>query len=120
MNLNHLQVKRIVGFESTKKEVGKWGAVIAKNRTADHLFFPLNTPKETLKDAPSTEFLKRFRLKSDLQKKIEEVDPKPQESPAEERDHYQMMREEVVLKRKEAARLRAQQVRGNDGTINKG
>lgn len=117
MNLNYLQLKRVTGFENTKKDLEKWNAVIAKNRTADNLFFPLNAPVEKKKKAASIEFLKRFRLKSDLQKKLEEIDPVPQEPPVEEEDKYKMTLEEISLKRKEMARFKAQQVRRNRDII---
>jgi len=106
------QIKRIIGFDKTKKELDKWNAIIATNRTSEHLSFPLNNVTK-VKEAPTTEFLKRFRLKSDLIEKLEEVTPSikfnaPQEE--EKSDKYKVTIQEMILKRKEAARLRALQV----------
>lgn len=101
----------MVGFDETKKELDKWNGVIARNRTAEHLSFPSNHAAK-IKNSPTVEFLKRFRLKSDLMKKLEEVDPSVQFPAVEEEkeEKYTVTMEEMILKRKEAARLRALQV----------
>lgn len=59
------------------------------------------------------EFLRGFNTKSDLMKKIEEVDPTllyPADKEEENGKRYKMTLEEIILRRKETARLRAQQV----------
>lgn len=101
----------MVGFDETKKELGKWNGIIARNRTVDYLSFPLNHAAK-IKNSPTVEFLKRFRLKSDLMKKLEEVDPSVQFPMVEEEkeENSKITMEEMILKRKQAARLRALQV----------
>lgn len=121
-NTNYLQIKRIVGYDNVKKELRKWDAIVAKNRSANHLFFPLNTPTKLLKISATTAFLQNYIGKTDLQKKLEELDPEKTKKPPEEtkeKDNYQMTLEEVKLKRKEAARFRAQQVGRNRRTRNR-
>ncbi|XP_020287333.1 U3 small nucleolar RNA-associated protein 14 homolog A isoform X2 [Pseudomyrmex gracilis] len=107
------RIKRTVGFENTKKDLQKWNAIIAKNRTADHLSFPLKHIGK-IKESPTAEFLKRFRVKSDLMTKLEEIDKengiqteeKEEENPEEK---FKVTMKELILKRKEAAKQRAQQ-----------
>lgn len=92
----------------------KWNAIIAKNRTADQLSFPLKHIGE-IKESPTAEFLKRFRVKSDLMTKLEEIDKEngiqTEEKEEENSDKkFKVTMKELILKRKEAARQRAQQV----------
>ncbi|XP_072763673.1 U3 small nucleolar RNA-associated protein 14 homolog A [Anoplolepis gracilipes] len=108
------RIKRTVGYENVKKDLTKWNSIIATNRTADRLFFPLKRIEE-VKDFNASkipQFLRGFKTKSDLMKKFEEVDPSLLYPPVEEEkkdNKYKMTMEEMILKRKEAARLRAQQ-----------
>ncbi|RLU20123.1 hypothetical protein DMN91_006729 [Ooceraea biroi] len=108
------RIKRVVGFDETKKELSKWNATIARNRTVEHLSFPLNHAAK-MKNSPTTEYLKRFRIKSDLMKRLEEVDPSVQfpamEQEKDDKDEnvYQDIKTQMIDKRKEAARLRALQ-----------
>lgn len=111
----YLQIKRAVGYDNVKKDLTKWNGIIARNRTLDQLSFPLKRTAQ-VKDFNASKtpaFLKGFKTKSDLMKKIEEVDPSLLYPPAEEEkkdNKYKMTKEEMILKRKELARLRAQQV----------
>lgn len=72
-----------------------------------------------MKDAQASkipEFLRGFNTKSDLMKKIEKVDPTllyPADKEEEKDNKYKMTLEEIILRRKEAAKLRAQQVQKN-------
>lgn len=62
------------------------------------------------------EFLKRFRLKSDLMTKLEEIDKdigvkeKEEEQEEDPNKKFKVTMKELILKRKEAARQRALQV----------
>nr|CAD7442090.1 unnamed protein product [Timema bartmani] len=42
------KIQRSLGFENVKKELGKWDAVVHKNRSSDSLSFPLNRPDSRL------------------------------------------------------------------------
>lgn len=113
--MNFLQIKRAVGYENVKDDLAKWKGLIAKNRTEPRLIFPLKYPAE-VKESPTTKFLKRFRTKSDLMKELEELGPSSETLPAageEKNTKYKLTKQEMILRRKEIARFRAQQVQGN-------
>ncbi|XP_066600138.1 U3 small nucleolar RNA-associated protein 14 homolog A isoform X2 [Prorops nasuta] len=99
--------KRIVGFENTSNELKKWNAIIATNRVAENIIFPLRNYLPVKID-PSTSFLKRFRMQSDLQKALAELQPNKEEV-EENEEKFSMKMNEIMEKRKEAARYRAQQ-----------
>lgn len=95
--------------------MSKWNSIVARNRAADHLVFPLKRTAEVKNFDTSNipEFLKGFQTKSDLMQKLEEVDPTLLHPPAEEEkkdDKYKLTMEEMIFKRMETARARAQQV----------
>ncbi|XP_033229808.1 U3 small nucleolar RNA-associated protein 14 homolog A [Belonocnema kinseyi] len=100
------RIKRVLGFENTKKDLQKWNAVVAKNRTAESISFPLNQPPMRLE--PTNEYLKTFRLQSDLEKKLSAVEP-VKENLNEEEDELELTLEEILQRRAEAAKFRAQQ-----------
>ncbi|XP_076160308.1 U3 small nucleolar RNA-associated protein 14 homolog A [Ptiloglossa arizonensis] len=100
------RIKRIVGFENTKKELKKWNAVITKNRSAASLRFPINQSSIYLE--PSKQFVKRFRLQSELEKELAAFDSQ-KENIEQKVDKFSLTLQEIITKRKEAARVRAQQ-----------
>ncbi|XP_014471605.1 PREDICTED: U3 small nucleolar RNA-associated protein 14 homolog A [Dinoponera quadriceps] len=108
---------RQLHFDHVKKDLHKWDAVVARNRTATHLSFPLATFKKKGKNKPIPHFLDGLRLKSELQRKLEaleeEVESTVEKLAPEEKDEVkdkpELTLEEMKLKRHEAARLRAQQ-----------
>ncbi|CAK9811067.1 U3 small nucleolar RNA-associated protein 14 homolog A [Anthophora plagiata] len=100
------KIKRIVGFENAKQELKKWNAVITRNRTAESLHFPLN--QSSVQFEQSTEFVKRFRLQSDLEKELAALEPQ-KENIEQKSDKFSLTLKEIVMKRKEAAKIRAQQ-----------
>ncbi|XP_032688079.1 U3 small nucleolar RNA-associated protein 14 homolog A-like isoform X2 [Odontomachus brunneus] len=109
------KVKMRFGFECTLKDLSRWDAIVAKNRTATHLTFPLKTPKQKLKIDSPADFINHLRFKSDLQQKLEELNPKLEDSPPEEerRDNeeekFKMRLKDMKKKRSETAKYRAQQ-----------
>lgn len=108
-----MQVKRTVGYDNVKNDLNKWNAVVARNRTADRLFFPLKRTEEVKDASKIPQFLRGFKTKSELMKKFEEVDPSLLYPPAEEEkkdNEYKMTTEEMMIRRMEAAKFRAQQV----------
>lgn len=111
--LNLLQIKRTVGYDKVTEELRKWDSVVAKNRIAEQLSFPLErlAPLKDSNTSTVPEFLRGFSTKSDLMKKFEAVNPTlPADEEEEKNDRYKLTLKEVILRRKEAARLRAQQV----------
>lgn len=100
------RIKRIVGFENTQTELKKWNAIITKNRTATSVQFPLNQPSMRLE--PTNQFVKRFRIQSDLEKELAALEPQ-KENIDKQIDEFSLTMKEVMMQRKEAAKLRAQQ-----------
>ncbi|CAG4956930.1 unnamed protein product [Parnassius apollo] len=102
------RIKRATGYEQTKKKVGRWDPVVARNRTVDFVTFPLKNVNTKLQ--PTQEFLSKLKLKSPLEKELEEVDPPAAEDPEEEEEPlYPMSYEEMLEHRQQLAKLRAQQ-----------
>lgn len=107
------------GFERTLKDLSRWDAIVARNRTATQLFYPLRYPKSKRERDNPADFISRLRLKPDLQRKMEELDPKLKEPPVEEKDNKKEEKDdkksEITLrnmrkKRNETAQRRARQV----------
>lgn len=102
------RIKRATGYEATKKKVGRWDPVVARSRTVDFVTFPIK--HVTTKLEPTGDFLTKFKLKSDLEKELEEVDPTPMvEEEEEEEPVFPMSYEEMVEHRQHLAKMRAQQ-----------
>ena len=100
-------MKRIVGFENTKKELKQWNAIVSKNRTAEMLSFPLR--KNSKNEVKRDNFISRYRLRSELEKALDELEPEKKVE-EEKVDEFPLTLEEIIQKRKEAAKIRAQQV----------
>ncbi|XP_076632957.1 U3 small nucleolar RNA-associated protein 14 homolog A [Colletes latitarsis] len=100
------RIKRIVGFENAKKELNKWNAIITRNRVAGSLQFPMN--QSSMRLEPSKQFVKRFRLRSELEEKLAALEPQ-KENIEEKVNEFSSTMQEIVAKRQEAARIRAQQ-----------
>lgn len=58
---------------------------------------------------PTNEYVKRFRLQSGLEKKLSAIEP-VKENVNEEEDELEFTLEEILQRRAEAAKFRAQQV----------
>lgn len=100
------RIQRAVGFENVKKELGKWDAVVTANRVAPHRSFPLIQADISMK--PSSAFLSKFRIKTELEKELEALNP-PTEADEDNKQEFPLTLEEIIERRKEAAKLRAQQ-----------
>lgn len=102
------RIKRATGYDETKKRVGRWDPVVARSRTVDCISFPLKHVSTKLQ--PTGEFLSKFKLKSDLEKELEDVDPPAEfEDEEEEEQVFPMTYEEMVEHRQHLAKMRAQQ-----------
>lgn len=98
------RIRRTVGYESTRLELDKWDAVVAAHRAAEHLRFPLNTDFKLNKNEKPDSL---FRLKTELEKEIEEIKPKVEIINIEEEEKVPLTMKEMLEKRREAAKLRA-------------
>ncbi|KAJ8715164.1 hypothetical protein PYW08_005145 [Mythimna loreyi] len=102
------RIKRATGYEATKKKVGRWDPVVARSRTVDYVAFPLKNASTKLE--PTGDFLTKLKLKSDLEKELDEIDPIPMvEDEEEEEPVLPMSYEEMVEHRQRLAKMRAQQ-----------
>lgn len=101
------RIKRAVGFENVRNELGKWDAIVQKNRTAERLSFPLKQSDMRLET--SNEFLKRFKVQSELEIALAALEPKKEEKKTEEKDETPMSLEKIMERRRDTAKFRAQQ-----------
>lgn len=102
------RIKRATGYDQAKQKVGRWDPVVARNRTVDIVKFPLKTVSTKLQ--PTNEFLSKFKLKSPLEKALDEIDPPTVEQPEEEEEtSYPMSYQEMLEHRQQIAKLRAQE-----------
>lgn len=91
--------------------MARWDPVIQRNRAAPTLSFPLKSSsfkKETKKD-----YAQRFTPLSDLEIALAALEPEKENKEKPKKDDFDLTLEEVVLKRHEAAKFRAQQVSFN-------
>lgn len=81
---------------------------MAKNRTADQLHFPLKQTDMRLES--SNEFLKRFKVQSELEIALAALEPEKESEKVEEKAE-KLSLEEIMERRRDAAKIRAQQVK---------
>ncbi|CAH2093064.1 unnamed protein product [Euphydryas editha] len=102
------RIKRSTGYEQTKNKLGRWNPVVARNRTVDFVSFPIKSSSNKLQ--PTDDFLSKLKLKSTLEKELEEVDPPPEPQVEDEEEHtYPMSYQEMLEHRQHLAKIRAQQ-----------
>ncbi|CAG9792307.1 unnamed protein product [Diatraea saccharalis] len=101
------RIKRSTGYEESKKKVGRWDPVVARNRTVDFVSFPIKRDSNKLQS--TEDFLSKLKLKSSLEKELDEVDPPNIMEEDEEEPTYPMSYEEMVEHRQHSAKIRAQQ-----------
>lgn len=97
------RIRRAVGYEKTRFDLDKWDAVVTAHRGAEHLRFPLQTDVK-LKHDEKPHFT--YRVKSELEKELEEINPKVEVFNIEE-NRVPLTMKEILEKRREAAKLRA-------------
>lgn len=99
------KIKRSAGYENLKNDLKKWNSVITQQRTAENVSFPLRHPP--MKAEPTGEFVKRFRIQSDLEKELYLIEPSTVDVPKE--NVLKLSLEEILQRRAETAKLRAEQ-----------
>ncbi|XP_050682219.1 U3 small nucleolar RNA-associated protein 14 homolog A [Leptidea sinapis] len=102
------RIKRSAGYDETKEKITKWDAVVARNRTVDYVSFPLQSAI-AVKEHPTKVILSNLRLKSNLEKELDEIDPPADNNEEEAEQSFPMTYEEMIEHRKQLAKLRAQQ-----------
>ncbi|KAH8372262.1 hypothetical protein KR093_010848 [Drosophila rubida] len=72
------RIKRKIGYEGVKKKLGRWDAIVAKQRSAETQIFPIPSDTIYINTAAHVKNLKG-RIKSDLAKQLEASDQKLKE-----------------------------------------
>ncbi|XP_057665525.1 U3 small nucleolar RNA-associated protein 14 homolog A [Diorhabda carinulata] len=106
------RIRRTLNYEKSRLELDRWEALVTSNRAAPQLIFPLDSiEKVKILEKKAEIYPSTFRIKSDLQKKLEALEPPIEEYKidTEEKDEYPLTLEELKEKRKERAKLRAHQ-----------
>ncbi|CAH0400963.1 unnamed protein product [Chilo suppressalis] len=102
------RIKRAIGYEENKKKIGRWDPVVARARTVDYVSFPIKHVSNKLQS--TGEFLSKLKLKSALEKELDEVDPPAEVMEEDEEEQtYPMSYEEMIEHRQHSAKLRAQE-----------
>ncbi|XP_049951054.1 U3 small nucleolar RNA-associated protein 14 homolog B [Schistocerca serialis cubense] len=112
------KIKRVVGFTNVKQQLNRWNAVVDRNRVAENLIYPL-IPKGSITLDTTKDFVKRFESQSELEAKVAEILSRSKvvngdkevekEDEEEEGEEFPLSLEEIMERRKEMAKLRAQQ-----------
>lgn len=102
------QIRRTLNYEKSRFQLDKWEALVTANRVAN-LSFPLDrVEKLKIQEKNAEKYPSSWRMKSDLQKELEKLQPvviKPIQN--EESESFELTLKELQEKRKEAAKLRA-------------
>ncbi|XP_038222329.1 U3 small nucleolar RNA-associated protein 14 homolog A [Zerene cesonia] len=102
------RIKRSTGYDITKEKITKWDPVVARNRTVDFVSFPLKSAK-TKREYPTKVILSNLKLKSTLEKELDEIHPPLEADEDMEEPSFPMTYEEMLEHRQQLAKLRAQQ-----------
>ncbi|KAK4874141.1 hypothetical protein RN001_013501 [Aquatica leii] len=98
------RIRRTIAFDKVKEQLDRYNAVVTSNRASNHLTFPLatNIEVETGKDFSG------YRMKSDLQKRLDQIDPKPvvEVYNLEKKIPYSLTMKEMLERRKEMAKMK--------------
>lgn len=102
------QIRRALNYEKSRFQLDKWEALVTSNRVSN-LSFPLDgVEKLKIEEKKAEKFPSMWRMKSDLQKELEKLQPvviKPVLN--EDNEKFELTLKELQEKRKEAAKLRA-------------
>jgi U3 small nucleolar RNA-associated protein 14 len=97
------RLERTVAYEQNKKKLGRWDAVVTKNKLADEVFFPLQNEKTDLIENPKNLYERRYR--TELGKKLQEIFPQKEETEQVE-DVAKLSLREMIQKKKEMNRIK--------------
>lgn len=105
------RIRRSINYEKSRLQLDRWEALVTSNRVAPQLTFPLNsTEKLKFEEKKSETFPTTWRIKSELQKELQKLQPNVEEYHInQEEDKFPLTLNELKERRKEAAKLRAHQ-----------
>ncbi|KAK3923790.1 U3 small nucleolar RNA-associated protein 14-like protein A [Frankliniella fusca] len=103
------KIRREVAFENVKEQLSQWDPVVLRNRISDDLVFPLKSSKGTMLNPE--EFLSPHQGATELERQIAAVlnDSPSVQKEREEKEEYPLSLEEMIQRRKELARIKAQE-----------
>lgn len=96
------RIRRSTAFDKVKKHLNRWNAVVTSNRASNHLTFPL---QDDLKLESGKNFT-TFRLKSDLQKRLESFEEPGEVFNLEKEPKYPLTMQEMLERRKEMKKMK--------------
>lgn len=103
------KIKREVAYENTKKQLDQWDPVVLRHRISDDLVFPLKSANSAR--LKPEEFLSPNQGATELEREIAAVlnDSPLVQREREEQEEFPLSLEEMIQRRKELARLKAQE-----------
>ncbi|XP_031353798.1 U3 small nucleolar RNA-associated protein 14 homolog A-like, partial [Photinus pyralis] len=96
------RIRRSTAFDKVKKHLNRWNAVVTSNRASNHLTFPL---QDDLKLESGKNFT-TFRIKSDLQKRLETFEEPGEVFNLESEPKYPLTMQEMLERRKEMKKMK--------------
>lgn len=104
------RVQRTVAYDSARKKLSRWDAIVTKNKNAEQLRFPLTHEKVHFTINKNEPALSQFRYKTQMMKEIEEINnecfPKAAEEDNDEISGELLTLDEMKERRREMARLK--------------
>ncbi|KAK5641762.1 hypothetical protein RI129_010309 [Pyrocoelia pectoralis] len=96
------RIHRSTAFGKVTKHLDRWNAVVTSNRASNHLTFPLQDDL----NLESGKNFTTFRIKSDLQKRLEACDGPSEEVTLEKESKYPLTMQEMLERRKEMMKMK--------------
>lgn len=102
------RIQRTIAYDNTKNKLGRWDAIVSKNRASEQLRFPLDQSRTSFADKKNA--VQTFRYKNKLMQEMEDLHnecfPKPQVADEPEESAELLTLAELKERRKELARLK--------------
>lgn len=101
------EIRRTLNYEKSRLQLDKWEALVTSNRVSN-LSFPLGAvEKVKIEERKAETFPSSWRMKSDLQKELEKLQPIVVKPVQKDSENFELTLKELQEKRKETAKLRA-------------
>lgn len=101
------KIQRTIAYDNTKQKLGRWDAVVTKNRAAEQLTFPLDQSKANFN---ANKNVSQFRYKTKMMQEMEDLRNEyfpPSAEPEEAETPVELLTiQELKQRRKEFARLK--------------
>lgn len=104
------RIERNMAYDNTKKKLGRWDAIVSKNRASEQLKFPLDQSKTNFDHGKKKGEVQQFRYKNKLMQDMEDLHnecfPKAQVPDEPEESAELLTLAELKERRKELTRLK--------------